>query len=426
MISAMPTGELLKLDTDIGPMYVRPVSWKRLYLIWTFRHFRALSLQVLSRGQRKCIEHLCRTAVVSPDGPVDSAALIGVVEDVQLMSCPPLTLVSESQTGNATGLVAGDAVCGAHSEDCARVVAAVQPAAISPGQRVGPSRARTHARPALEQSREHKVGADTPKKQEEVGSRAGVVLLFGAVAIAGAMVFPNSLTFVRAQASAALSRMGPLRRPTQATAERHATPPSPSATVTPGEGRTRSATESLPTVSAAATAAAVSQAPAEKTNQRQMPGMPSPVASQTSAGTAASASVASPSLPRVESLKSAVPILRPADRHPKALVQLPLPNPSLLDVPRVGASPDKIVRPEYPSCGISGNVIVRAIVSASGRVEAVDVLSGNRTLAKAVVTAVRGWHYRPYQVNGQPARFQTQLTFRFLSGEVISIVFPTS
>jgi hypothetical protein len=45
--------------TPLGPRYIKPSFAQRIYLIWVFRHFQILPLQVLTRGQLKVIDALC-------------------------------------------------------------------------------------------------------------------------------------------------------------------------------------------------------------------------------------------------------------------------------------------------------------------------------------------------------------------------------
>ena len=61
-------------------MYVRPSRWQRIRLQWAFRHFRVLPPQLLSRGDRRLIEKLSRSAVVKPSLPVARNAVFGVVD----------------------------------------------------------------------------------------------------------------------------------------------------------------------------------------------------------------------------------------------------------------------------------------------------------------------------------------------------------
>lgn len=79
------------------------------------------------------------------------------------------------------------------------------------------------------------------------------------------------------------------------------------------------------------------------------------------------------------------------------------------------------VEPPYPplarSARVQGLVILRAIISKTGTIENVQVVSGHPMLVKAARDAVSQWQYRPYVLNGEPVEVETQVTVNFtLSG----------
>jgi len=55
-------GGLLCVLTPLGRRYVRLSFGQRIYLLWIFRHFKVLPLQVLSSRQRRVIDALCEKA----------------------------------------------------------------------------------------------------------------------------------------------------------------------------------------------------------------------------------------------------------------------------------------------------------------------------------------------------------------------------
>jgi len=90
---------VLRVLTPLGPRYIRPSFKQRLYLMWTFRHFDVLPLQVLSPRQRQLIEDLCaqqRFVSVSSDG--SDAPVLGTVERRPPIESEPL----QSQPGAKT------------------------------------------------------------------------------------------------------------------------------------------------------------------------------------------------------------------------------------------------------------------------------------------------------------------------------------
>ena len=77
----------------------------------------------------------------------------------------------------------------------------------------------------------------------------------------------------------------------------------------------------------------------------------------------------------------------------------------------------KKVQPTYPSAAltmrIEGTVELVATVSKTGDITNVKVTSGDSQLAKAAVSAVKQWKYKPYLLNGEPVEIQTPITMNF-------------
>jgi len=79
------------------------------------------------------------------------------------------------------------------------------------------------------------------------------------------------------------------------------------------------------------------------------------------------------------------------------------------------------VQPIYPPLArqarIQGTVELRAIISKTGTIENLAVVSGHPMLVKSALEAVRQWRYRPYLLNGDPIEVETDITVNFvLSG----------
>jgi len=86
------SGGVLRVLTPLGPRYIKPSFSQRLYLLWTFRHFELLPLQVLSPRQRQLIEELCaQQRFVSLPPPQESdAPILGTVERRPPIESEPL------------------------------------------------------------------------------------------------------------------------------------------------------------------------------------------------------------------------------------------------------------------------------------------------------------------------------------------------
>ena len=79
------------------------------------------------------------------------------------------------------------------------------------------------------------------------------------------------------------------------------------------------------------------------------------------------------------------------------------------------------VQPLYPPLArqarIQGQVILRAVISRSGAIENLQVLTGHPMLVQSAIDAVKQWRYRPYSLNGEAVEVETQVTVNFvLSG----------
>ena len=79
------------------------------------------------------------------------------------------------------------------------------------------------------------------------------------------------------------------------------------------------------------------------------------------------------------------------------------------------------VQPAYPPLAkqarVQGAVEMRAIISKTGAIENLTVVSGHPMLAASAVEAVRQWRYRPYLLNNEPIEVETEITVNFvLSG----------
>src|SRR5205807_9470310 len=86
---------VLRVLTPLGPRYIRPTFLQRIYILWIFRHFHVLPLQVLSGRQRALIESLCaqqRFVSLSPTEASEYAPILGTVErrpPVEVENLPP-------------------------------------------------------------------------------------------------------------------------------------------------------------------------------------------------------------------------------------------------------------------------------------------------------------------------------------------------
>jgi TonB family protein len=75
------------------------------------------------------------------------------------------------------------------------------------------------------------------------------------------------------------------------------------------------------------------------------------------------------------------------------------------------------VNPVYPqeaiSAGITGSVVLHAIIGEEGTVQQLSVVSGPAELRAAAMEAVKQWTYRPFLLNGNPTAVDTTITVNF-------------
>ena len=75
------------------------------------------------------------------------------------------------------------------------------------------------------------------------------------------------------------------------------------------------------------------------------------------------------------------------------------------------------VQPTYPEDArknhVQGNVVMKALITQTGDVKELTVLSGDPSLAQAALEAVKQWKYKPYYLQGRPVEVETQITVAF-------------
>jgi protein TonB len=75
------------------------------------------------------------------------------------------------------------------------------------------------------------------------------------------------------------------------------------------------------------------------------------------------------------------------------------------------------IRPVYPAIAkaahVAGTVVVEAVISRTGAIESLHVVSGPAMLQGAAIDAIRAARYTPYKLNGIPTEVQTTITVNF-------------
>jgi TonB family protein len=266
------------------------------------------------------------------------------------------------------------------------------------------------------------AGFEKPKRSGGKGVLIAAILL---VLIAGGgygawLTQPDFRELVAWEYLNGMTRIAALRGQPQATAA--VRPPTPSAQVqtVPQE----SATPGAPTPDSTNTAGSHRNAP-----DTALPTSGSTPSSTTNPPVAAS-SPADNSAQKTASVQPAKQDTNP--KHPgtnpslvAASASLPpttvakAPGSDLLEVPEDYAD-DQVIRrvhPVYPKQArvrkLHGTVVLQAIVNKQGKVDSLQLVSGDPLLAQAAADAVKQWRYKPYAHNGEAADFQTRVTVAF-------------
>jgi protein TonB len=76
--------------------------------------------------------------------------------------------------------------------------------------------------------------------------------------------------------------------------------------------------------------------------------------------------------------------------------------------------------PQYPAipraAHIQGVVVLQAMISKSGLIENLRIVSGPPMLRQAAIDAVQTWRYKPYLLNGDPVEVETTISVVFNLG----------
>jgi hypothetical protein len=98
------TSGVLRVLTPLGPRYIAPTFWQRVRLLWIFRNFEVLPLQVLKPWQQQLIDDLCaerRFVSLSTPNMLEDAPVLGTVE-----RRPPVEVERLPERKSAVGEVA--------------------------------------------------------------------------------------------------------------------------------------------------------------------------------------------------------------------------------------------------------------------------------------------------------------------------------
>jgi len=370
---------LVELRTKNGLVYVHPSFSERLYLLWTFRNFHRLPVEVLNQHQRQLIERLSETAVVAKPGPVPRSSLIGSVENVDFA-------LSDGRAAASTGkLVRMNTPWTLIGKAAGSDAVPTQTRRPNPTDQLihfpGKSRsAQGIPKPDLDVKAQAQPQKPRARRLPQIlvyhgsGKWLGVGLL-----LAGCLAL---VRFYRGD-----ERTPPSRPVPQAAIK--ALHPSSMTSLSPSIAQP----ENVP-----------SFVPAQKVKPAKAMAVDS-VFSQSAGDTKTPA----------ESTKSVVSKATLANPAPLDTVQ----RPHISEWPEAGFS-----YPIAPSPNLTGTVLLKAVIGMDGTVTSIDILSGNRSLASAAAEAVRHWRYPPHKINGIPSEAETNIVIDFRGNDAVSVSFP--
>jgi TonB family protein len=417
LLERLESGFLL-FETPQGLVRAEPSFRQRIRLLWTFRHFRQLSIPLLNERERTLVNALFQhnAGVVSLSD--HASPVIGIVENF----VPPPPRI-EAQTE-------------AHAELPSESLPVFEP--IQQEQVEEPT-------PVAETS-----DLQAPATARFTAAHEAARVDLNCAAPEGAIAsvepaislkrYPDTNRLLLAACNVALPKL--VRRPLAAF---------------------KLATSSLATIIALLSIGLISvvalhRVRATPASQAQHPALVQsyevkvnvPFASSLVAKPAAiavsRASISEPDVPaqstgdtRTVSPAEAAPVIpvhldtsapaRTSRREPRARVQraASTPNTALASQEssiQATRPPLHFVYPVYRDVRARGKVALTVRVEADGTVRNVRVVSGNRVLAAAAVRAVRVWRYRPYVVDGQPVVTETNIVFSFFAADAISMTYP--
>jgi protein TonB len=75
------------------------------------------------------------------------------------------------------------------------------------------------------------------------------------------------------------------------------------------------------------------------------------------------------------------------------------------------------VQPDYPPIArqlkVEGTVELEALIGENGKVEKVNIVSGNAMLTRSGADALKQWKFTPFTEDGKPVRALAPITFAF-------------
>jgi TonB family protein len=375
----------LVFETQQGWVGVDLTPRQRIYLLWTFRHFRQLSMPLLNGRERTLVNELFRNADVMPQS-YNPSLVIGVVEKF----VPP---------------AASDAPPVAEAAPRKEQVVASS-AEILPQVHLAPPPSPKFVWPTLAWPR-------------QINSRLKAFRL-KASKVATSKLAKSKLATSRLATSKLATTLGALFLCVIFVSGWHRMQATPSSEA-PNQSRLQQINSLvLPESSRLEKPAIIAG--------NSVAVVPPVVATQIAV--APEAEVTSAPIATESPLRASVPVVAP---KPIIHIHRAASTPNLpFSAPDSGIGivasrpPLRFAYPDYTNVRARGVVALTADVDSDGAVRNVRVVSGNRALAAAAIQSIRQWRYRPYLKDGQPVATETNIVISFFADDAISMSFPPS
>ena len=371
---------IVELRTNAGLLYVTPSFRQRLYLLWTFRNFHRLPLEVLNRHQKQLINSLSQTASIAGKSSVATTSLIGSVENVYLAperntEAAAITSKLLKMSAQVTDVVSAHAV-GAEGISISRRRAKTQISGKhSRGQSAGvESISSSKLFSSARRQGEKQVAAPIVSDTHEGLARnwfAGSLVAGSSVVLLAMLIYLHDRWVVPGNIASRLVVQ-------TSNAQQHERPPGIEQPQTPGQSM---GTQKASRIHLSLQEPAAASSPLDERNQL--------------------------SKVTVASVPTSISDSTPSQRF---LVTEP---------PKTGFR-----YPVAPNASLTGKVTLRMMIGVDGSVTRIDVLSGNHALALAAVRAVHHWRYAPHEVGGNSAEAETSVVINFVGDEAVSVSFP--
>ena len=359
---------VLEITTANDCFYAEPSFWQRVYLLWTFRNFRRLSVRVLNQTQRQMIDRLSDAAHTAEAKGINPTLVIGRAEFSALPARKPLGPVinrSAQRTVETQHAASGTHRLRSVNEQAtlSRFFARRTAETIAP---LTLRRTRSHARYSL------------------ILTLASASLVIISAAVAQRFWINHGKSWPPTPASAV--SLPPI---THNDAQPITTAPP---TIVAAPSKVSADANSLP----------------RKAAELITPQTPSQLRSVTPASEVQAVN----NLPKPVEIRGAFPVAEAGTENTRLRVFLP---------------PLSVIYPTLPSSELSTDekkeILVKALVNTNGTVDDVQVPGQTPKLATAIAKTVRQWRYEPYMLNGQPLAVETQMVFTVLGPDAMTVRF---